>query len=234
MRPVRPKYVGIDVHRAARIMAAAHGGQVVLSRETVEQLDEGLELKDLGEHRVKDLDACERIYQLGQARHPRLKSLYRVTLPVPATPFLGRELELAEVVARLTDPDTRLLTLTGPGGTGTTRLALQAATAASDRFPDGVTWVALAPLRDPALVLPAVAQALDLRERPGQALTETVANALLGKKALLLLDNAEHLLPDGAHQLSARLAGRARERASQSDERPGGVPSASKGRRRGR
>ncbi len=202
-----PKYLGIDVHRAARIMSAAHGGQVVLSRQTAELLDGAVALKDLGNHRFKDFDAPERIYQLGDAEHPPLTSLYRLTLPVPATPFLGREHELAEVVALLTDPDTRLLTLTGPGGTGKTRLALQAAAEARDTFPDGVTWIPLAPLRDPALVIPTLAQTLGIRERPGQPPAETIAETLLGKKTLLLLDNAEHLLPEAAAEVAALLGG---------------------------
>src|SRR5207247_6204714 len=109
------------------------------------------ELLDLGEHRLKDLSAAERIYQLGDGEFPALKSLYRTNLPVPATPFLGREHELAEVLGLL--KGVRLLTLTGPGGTGKTRLGLQAAADASDRYPDGVFWVPLAPLRDPGLVL---------------------------------------------------------------------------------
>ena len=199
-----PKYVGLDVHRAARIMSCAHGGQVVLSRETAELLPDGaFALVDLGDHRFKDLAAPERVYQLGQNTHPPLKSLYRVTLPVPATPFLGREHELATVVGLLTDPATRLLTLTGPGGTGKTRLALQAAAEAADQFVDGITWVPLAPLRDPTLVLPTIAQALDVKEHAGEPLVATVARALLGKKALLLLDNLEHLLPEAATELAA-------------------------------
>jgi hypothetical protein len=200
-----PNYLGIDVHRAARIMSSAHGGQVVLSRHTAELLDSSTELKNLGNHRFKDFDAPERIYQLGTAEHPPLRSLYRLTLPVPATPFLGREHEVAQVVSLLTHPDTRLLTLTGPGGTGKTRLAIHAASQANDHYPDGTTWVPLAPLRDPTLVLPTIAQALDLREQPGQPLADTLAQTLLGKQALLLLDNAEHLLPDAARELAALL-----------------------------
>ena len=117
---------------------------------------------------------------------------------MPATPFLGRERELEEVVALLNREDVRLLTLTGPGGTGKTRLALQAAAEASDHYPDGITWAPLAPLRDPALLLPAVMQALELNEEPGKPLTETLATALAGKRALLVLDNVEHLLPGAA------------------------------------
>jgi class 3 adenylate cyclase len=149
-------YVGGDVHRAARIAAAAHGGQVLVSAATAQLVD--VELADLGEHRLKDLSAPERIFQLGEAEFPPLKSLYLTNLPVPATPFLGRERELAEVAGLLAD--TRLLTLTGPGGTGKTRLALQAAAAAADAFPDGVYWVPLAPLRDPELVLATASQSI--------------------------------------------------------------------------
>lgn len=197
-----PKYVGIDVHRAARMTSAAHGGQVVLSRETARLLDGEVELKDLGDHRFKDLDAPERIHQLGTAKHPPLKSLYRLTLPVPATPFLGREQEVAAVVALLTTPDTRLLTLTGPGGTGKTRLAIHAATQANDSFPDGTTWIPLAPLRDSALVIPTIASALELAEEAGSPV-DTLSRALIGKRTLLLVDNVEHLLPDAARGLAA-------------------------------
>jgi len=111
-------YVGVDVHRAARIAAAGHGGQVLISASTAALLGtDGL--RDLGEHRLKDLSAPERMYQLGDEDFPPLKSLYRTNLPIPATPFVGREHELAEVGGLL--EDARLLTLTGPGGTGKTR-----------------------------------------------------------------------------------------------------------------
>jgi predicted ATPase/class 3 adenylate cyclase len=200
-----PKYVGLDVHRAARLMASAHGGQVVVSSSTAALLTspsndqlQGLSLRDLGEHRFKDLAAPERVFQLGEGEFPPLRSLYRSNLPVPATPFLGREAELAEVVERLTDADKLLLTLTGPGGTGKTRLALQAAAEASDHFSDGVWWVPLAPLRDPALVLSSVAQVLEVSEEPGRELAETLQARLGGKRLLVLLDNVEHLLPEAA------------------------------------
>jgi class 3 adenylate cyclase len=131
-------YVGRDVHRASRIAASGHGAQVLVSSSTAALVE--LELTDLGEHRFKDLAAPERVYQLGRDEFPPLRSLYRTNLPVPATPFLGRERELADVVELLSRHDVRLLTLTGPGGTGKTRLALQAVAEASDGYPDGVFW----------------------------------------------------------------------------------------------
>jgi predicted ATPase/class 3 adenylate cyclase len=197
-----PKYVGIDVHRAARIMACAHGGQAVLSQATRELLEDADGLRDLGEHRLKDLSAPVRLYQLGDGEFPPLRSLYRTNLPFPATPFLGREQELAEVASLLEREDVRLLTLTGPGGTGKTRLALQAAAESADRHPHGIWWVPLAPLRTPALLPHAVAQALEIKEQPGRAISETLTDRLVGKRLLLLLDNAEHLLPEAATAIS--------------------------------
>ena len=119
-------YVGPDVHRAARIAAAGHSGQVLVSSSTASLVGhEGL--RDLGDHRFKDLSAPERVYQLGDGEFPALKSLHRTNLPVPATPFVGRKRELEEIAGLLERQDLPLLTLTGPGGTGKTRLALQAA-----------------------------------------------------------------------------------------------------------
>src|SRR5690242_15053744 len=116
-------YVGLDVHRAARIAAAAHGGQVVFSSATRSLVDEMLlpgVVRDLGEHRLKDLAAPERLFQLGEGEFPPLRSLPRTNLPVPATPFLGRRDELRELTAIMGGEDARLVTLTGPGGTGKT------------------------------------------------------------------------------------------------------------------
>ena len=159
-------------------------------------------LRDLGEHRFKDLAAPERVYQLGGLEFPALKSLYRVTLPVPATPFLGRAAELDAVVSLLADDGPWLVTLSGPGGTGKTRLALQAAAEVSDGFPDGVFWVGLAPLRDPELVVSQLAQAAGVDEQPGRPLPEVIGERLGGKRLLVLLDNAEHLLPGLAAELA--------------------------------
>ena len=181
-------YVGVDVHRAARIAAIGHGGQVLVSAATRALVDG--ELTDLGDHRLKDLSAPERIYQLGESEFPPLKSLYRTNLPVPGTPFVGRERELAEVLELLGREDLRLLTLTGPGGTGKTRLALQAAGAAADDYQDGVFWVPLAPLREPELVLETTARTLGA--------DQDLAAHISDKSFLVLLDNFEHVVEAAA------------------------------------
>jgi predicted ATPase/class 3 adenylate cyclase len=186
-------YVGEDVHRAARIAAAGHGGQVLISSTTAQLVDG--ELKDLGEHRLKDLSAPERIYQLGDRTFPPLQSLYRTNLPVAASPFLGRETELAEVVALLAH--SRLLTLTGPGGTGKTRLAAQAAGTSSDRYPDGVWWVPLETVRDPTLVLEGIAQVLEAKY--------VVAQHIADQRMLILLDSFDGVI-EAARDMSELLA----------------------------
>jgi predicted ribonuclease YlaK len=130
-------YVGLDVHRAARLAAAGHGGQILVSASTA--ADAGQQtLRSLGLHRLKDLSAPDRLYQLGDEEFPRLKTLHQTNLPIPGTPFLGREKEIPEVLRYLARMDVRLLTLTGAGGTGKTRLAAQAAALASEEYPDGV------------------------------------------------------------------------------------------------
>ena len=129
--------MGPDVNRAARIAAAGHGGQILLSSSTTALVTND-RLLDLGEHRLKDLSAPERIHQVGDGAFPALRSLYRTNLPVPVTPFLGREREVDQVVDLLGRTDVRVVTLTGPGGTGKTRLSMQAAAAVSDHYPDGV------------------------------------------------------------------------------------------------
>ena len=177
-------YIGMDVPRAARVMAAGHGGQVVISQTTRQFLDDGFELRDLGEHRLKDLSAPQRLYQLGTAEFPPLKTLYRTNLPVQPTPVIGRERELEEAGALLRS--NRLVTLLGPGGSGKTRLALQLAADAAEEFADGVFWVSLQAVSDPGLVPASIAQAVGAPDD----LIEFVA----GKSTLLLLDNLEQLL----------------------------------------
>ena len=203
-----PKYVGLDVHHAARIMSAGHGGQVVLSPTTVAQLERDMfVVKALGEHRLKDLSSPIALFQLEidglPSEFPPLRTLYRSNLPVPATPFVGRRRELEALAERLADPGTRLLTLTGPGGTGKTRLALQAAAEAAEEYPDGITWVALAPVRDAHLALDAIAQAFGFGEQPGVLLRRSIAESLLGKRALVVIDNVEHLLPEIAADIAS-------------------------------
>ena len=181
-------YVGADVHRAARIAAAGHGRQVLVSTATASLVDSS-ELRDLGEHRLKDLSAPERIFQLGEREFPPLKTLYRTNLPIPATPFLGREHELGAVRDLLAREDARLLTLTGAGGSGKSRLALQAAGEAAEAY--------LAPLTDAADVGQAAARALG----GGGTLPELVD----GRRLLLLLDNFEHVV-EAAPEVAAVLA----------------------------
>lgn len=195
-------YVGDDVHRAARIAACGHGGQVLVSSATAALLTQdglpaALALRDLGDHRLKDLSSAERIYQLGADDFAPLKSLHRTNLPVPATPFVGRVIELSEVTALLARGDVRLLTLTGPGGTGKTRLALQAAAEVADNHPGGVYWVPLATVRDPGMVLEAVARTVGA--------TDDLAAHIGNRSMLVLLDNVEQVI-DSASDLTGLLA----------------------------
>jgi predicted ATPase len=177
-------YVGIDVHRAARIMSAGHGGQVLLSESTRQRLEGNGELLDLGEHRLKDLGAPHRLFQLGDRDFPPLRTLYRTNLPIQPTPLVGRQRELAEAGELVRS--NRLVTLTGPGGSGKTRLALQLAAEAVEQFPDGIFWVPLQAVRDPAFVERAISTAI----RADDGLVEYVAN----KRLLVLLDNFEQVV----------------------------------------
>jgi predicted ATPase/class 3 adenylate cyclase len=209
------KYVGVAVHRAARISAAAHGGQVLLSQATADVLaDEDLGelgLRDLGGHRLKDLSEPQRLYQLVgpvlPAKFPALRTLESrpTNLPVQPTPLVGREREVQELAVLLAEPSLRVLTLTGPGGVGKTRLALQVAAEAVDDYADGVFFVNLAPLDDADLVIPTIAQTLGLREQLGQQTVETLREALRERELLMLLDNFEQVL-DAGRELAELLA----------------------------
>ncbi|HET7758868.1 MAG TPA: adenylate/guanylate cyclase domain-containing protein [Gaiellaceae bacterium] len=189
-------YVGEDVHRAARIAAAGHGRQVLVSAAAAALLGDD-DLRDLGEHRLRDLSAPERIYQLGDEDFPPLNTLYRTNLPIPTTPFLGRNDELAQVHQLLGSDDVRLLTLSGPGGSGKTRLALQAAGFAAGAYPDGAWWVPLAQVSDAAEVMPAAARELG----GGGPLEQIVGN----RRLLLLFDNFEHVV-DAAPEVGRLLS----------------------------
>ena len=194
-------YVGIGVHRAARICGAGHGGQVLVSIATAELLrdaDTPFGLIDLGRHALKDLPAPEHLFQLAAdglaERFPPLRSLdHRPTnLPADRTPLIGRAHELAEVMDALRN-GTRLLTLTGAGGSGKTRLALAAAAELVDDYDDGVFLVPLATITDPALVLPAIGEALGLSEGAGQSLPAFMA----ARRILLVVDNMEQVASSG-------------------------------------
>lgn len=196
-------YIGMDVHHAARIMSAGHGGQILLSpttRQLVEQhLPDGTSLQDLGEHRLKDLQRPSHLFQLNlqglPTDFPPLKTLdaHPNNLPIQPTPFIGREQEVAAVTRLLTRPEVRLVTLSGPGGVGKTRLALHVAAELADDFIDGVFVVALAPVNDPAQVVPAMAQTLGISESSHLPLFSLLEAALKGKQQLLLLDNFEQV-----------------------------------------
>jgi predicted ATPase/class 3 adenylate cyclase len=194
-------YVGHDVHRAARVAGAAHGGQVLVSETTRAlaslALPEGVSLRDLGQHRLKDLQPqslAQLVIDGLPADFPAVRSLdvRPNNLPLQLTSFVGRDRELravTDLVAR-----ARVLTLTGPGGTGKTRLALQLAAQVSDAFPDGTWFVPLEPLRDPGLVLPTVARTIAVFPRPGEAALDALAAAIAERRMFLVLDNFEQVV----------------------------------------
>ena len=213
--------VGIGVHSAdalagdelaatagtrgvAGIAAAAHDGQILLSQTTRDLLREtaldDAAISDLGEHRLSDLAPARRLFQL---RAPGLPGEFPPTvglderptnLPIHTSPLVGREREIRDVAALLSQPDTPLVTLTGPGGTGKTRLASHVAAELLDGFIDGVFFVGLAALTDARLVLPTVARTLGVAEIPGRTAPEQIARHLRGRRYLLVIDNAEHVL----------------------------------------
>ncbi len=200
-------YIGLDVHRAARIMSAAHGGQVLLSQATCDliasDLPEGVCLHDLGEYRLKDIVGQSRLFHLlipgVPADFPPLSAsrsqLPRSTIPSQSTSFVGREQECAAISEQLRRADVRLLTLIGTAGVGKTRLALQIATALTDLFADGICFVALERVSHTGEVLPAIAQALDVQEEKGIPLLAQVKASVRERSLLLVLDNFEQILP---------------------------------------
>lgn len=215
-------YHGMAVNRAARVMSAGHGGQILLSAVTADLCEQGLPngvaLRDLGDHQLKGLARTERIYQLINPglmdEFPPLRSLgeFIVNLPVPATSFIGRPSEVHQIVDRLNNPEIRLLSLIGPGGAGKTRLAIEAAhELARDnlpRFHDGIYFVGLAPLNTAESMTSAVAQVLGYRFRQSEESPRTqLLDYLRRKKVLLVLDNLEHLLDDGGASLPADILG---------------------------
>jgi predicted ATPase/class 3 adenylate cyclase len=196
-------YFGPTLNRAARIMSAGHGGQVLLSAAAaalvIDELPNGSTLRDLGEHQLKGLGRGERVFQLVhpnlEVNFPPLATLSRPPseLPDQPTPFVGRDAELKEIEERIEDESVRLLTLTGPGGIGKTRLALRAAADETDRFEDGVFFVDLSASRDSASVLAAIARAVGLRDTGEESLLDELKELLRERRTLLLLDNFEQV-----------------------------------------
>jgi predicted ATPase/class 3 adenylate cyclase len=223
-------YLGIDPNRAARIAAAGHGGQVLLSdatRSLVEHdLPQGVAVRDLGDHRLKDIAHPEHLFDLVIAGLPSDFPVPRTldarpnNLPLQLSSFVGRDAEIEETVRLL--GDHRLVTLTGPGGTGKTRLAVAVASELLPSFPDGAFFVDLAPIADPGQVCPAICEVLGVREEPGSDLIDTLVNRLAGKGLLLVLDNFEHLL-DAASLVERLLAAVAEVRALVTSRTPLGL-----------
>jgi predicted ATPase/class 3 adenylate cyclase len=196
-------YFGPTLNRAARIMSAGHGGQVLLSAAAaalvVDELPNGATLRDLGEHQLKGLGRAERVFQLVhpalETSFPPLATVSRppAELPDQPSPLIGRDAELREIANRLEDESVRLLTLTGPGGIGKTRLALRAAADEIDCYEDGVFFVDLSAIRDATEVLFAIARAIGLRDSGEESLVDELTAQLRAQRALLILDNFEHV-----------------------------------------
>lgn len=208
-------YTGLPVHEAARISNSAHGGQILMSqvaRDLVEEsLPPGAYLRHLGLHRLKDLPLPQRIYQLCHpdvpSEFPPVRTLGTADrlLPAQPTPLVGRQREAAELIAALKDPAVRLVTVTGPGGIGKTRLAVEVAGRVAGDFEEGVVYVPLASVRHPILVISGIAQALGVRESEEEALLDNVTTALADRQVLLVLDNFEQVI-EAASDLAKLLA----------------------------
>src|SRR5215207_6071760 len=201
-------FFGPSLNRVARLLSAGHGGQILLSLATQELVRDRLPdesgLRDLGERRLKDLSSPEHVFQITasglRSEFPSLNTLdmRRNNLPTQPTPLIGRERELEEVLSMLRSTHVRLLIFTGPGGTGKTRLGLQAAAELTDEFEDGVFFVALAAIRDPALVAPTITRTLGLTESSNQPPEEILKGYLRDRQTLLVLDNFEQILASAA------------------------------------
>lgn len=221
-------YFGPPLNRCARVLALCHGRQTLVTQATRELLVEDppseVELTDLGMHRLKDLHRSERIYQMTDLTRPErfpplhARPEYKSNLPIPLTSFVGRQRELAELRGLLRE--SRLLTLTGPGGAGKSRLARQLTIEVADEMPGGVWLVELAPVSDPRLVARTIATALDVEEQQGRPLIETLADRCGGPAMLLTLDNCEHLVGACAEVIEALLASCAQLRTVTTSREP--------------
>jgi len=224
-------YVGLDIHRAARLCQAGHGGQILLSHQTqdlvADNLPQEIQLRDLGSHRLKDLRRPERVFEVVQAdrptSHPPLRTLDpRVNnLPIELSRFVGRDEDINQVRRVLST--NRLATLTGPGGIGKTRLAIQVGTEIAPEFSHGVCLVELAPFTDPSQVAQAIASDLHVREQPGRSLAAALSDYLEDRGLLLILDNCEHLASACAHLIDLLLRACPRLRVLTTSQEPLGI-----------
>jgi predicted ATPase/class 3 adenylate cyclase len=192
-------YVGVDVHRGARVAALAHGGQVLLTEATASLIPQHETINDLGRHRLKDFDGPARLFQLGTDAHPPLRTPGTVLLPIPSTRFLGRERELYDAVSLVLTEAPSILTILGPGGTGKTRFAIELSRLIAEDADGGTFFVPLAALRDASLVVPSVADALGAEARSAEGIAARVGD----RRTHLVLDNVEQLLPDVAAVLAS-------------------------------
>jgi predicted ATPase/class 3 adenylate cyclase len=207
-------YVSAPLNRLARLLASGHGGQILLTQAVQQLVRDALPadviLRDLGRHRLRDLQEPEEIFQVVAPGvpdvFPSLHTLpsHPTNVPAPPTALIGRDADVATVLQWIAE-GARLVTLTGPGGTGKTRLAVEIAAEALEQYPDGAFFVDLAPIRDPALVVPTIAAVLGVRETSGEPLRESLARYLADRRMLLVLDNCEQVL-DAAGEVAALLA----------------------------
>ena len=204
-------YIGVDVHRALQIAAVGSGGQILMSSTTRtflsdDDFPQGTVVRDLGLHRLQNMPYPEALYDLAiSGLNDKFEHVASITnrptnLPTALTNFVGRNRELTQICKTLMLADTRILTLTGPGGTGKTRLAIEAASRLAKHFPDGVFIVRLSAITDPTLVIFTIAETLGVTEFPGQTQTESLINHLANRRMLLVMDNFEHIV-EGATAL---------------------------------